>query len=77
MQADPVPEVAVISSASSKTAIAAAHSLQRRGVKTIGLTSARNVDFVKATNLYDEVLTYETADQCGGGGGIEGMRAGM
>ncbi len=68
MEADPVPEVAIISSASSKTAIAAAHSLQRRGVKTLGLTSERNIDFVKATNLYDEVFSYDAADQCGGRG---------
>jgi len=59
MEADPVPELAVISSASSKTAIAAAHSLKRRGVKTAGVTSPRNVDFVKGTGLYDEVLTYD------------------
>ncbi len=68
MEADPVPEVAIISSASSKTAIAAAHSLQRRGVRTIGLTSPRNVDFVKATELYDEVLTYDDAGTYSGDG---------
>ena len=59
MEGDPQPDVAVISSASSKTAIAAAHSLQRRGVKTVGVTSPRNVQFVKDTGLYDEVLEYD------------------
>lgn len=59
MEGDPKPDVAVISSASSKTAIAAAHSLQRRGVKTIGVTSPRNVQFVKNTGLYDEVMEYD------------------
>jgi hypothetical protein len=59
MQGEPAPDAAVISSASSKTALAAAHSLQRRGVKTVGVTSARNVDFVKKTGLYDEVLEYD------------------
>ena len=61
MEADPVPELAIISSASSKTAIATAHSLQRRGVKTVGLTSPRNMDFVKATKLYDDVISYDEA----------------
>lgn len=59
MEGDPVPDAAVISSASSKTAIAAAHSLQRRGVKTVGVTSPRNVQFVKDTGLYDEVIEYD------------------
>ena len=59
MQGTPAPDAAVISSASSKTALAAAHSLQRRGVKTVGVTSQRNVDFVKQTGLYDEVLEYD------------------
>lgn len=60
MQGDPTPDAAVISSASSKTALAAAHSLQRRGVKTIGVTSPRNVAFVKQTGLYDDVLEYDS-----------------
>ena len=56
------PAAAIISSASSKTAIATAHGLQRRGVKTVGLTSPRNVEFVKQSGLYDEVLTYDTVE---------------
>lgn len=68
MEADPRPDVAIISSASSKTAIAAAHSLQRRGVRTVGLTSPRNVDFVTKSGLYDEVLTYDDVSKFSGTG---------
>lgn len=64
MHANPVPDVAIISSASSKTAIGVAHGLQRRSVRTIGLTSPRNVDFVTSTKLYDDVVTYDAADAC-------------
>ncbi|MHA7899980.1 MAG: DUF2855 family protein [Henriciella sp.] len=59
MHGDPAPEAAIISSASSKTAIATAHGLHRRGVKTVGVTSPRNVDFVTKTGLYSTVLTYD------------------
>lgn len=59
MEGDPAPDVAIISSASSKTAIAAAHSLKRRGVKTVGVTSPRNISFVQETGLYDEVFEYD------------------
>lgn len=54
------PESVVISSASSKTAIATAHGLKRRDIRTVGVTSPRNVGFVKQTGLYDEVLTYDS-----------------
>lgn len=70
MEADQTPEVAILSSASSKTAIAAAHSLQRRGVKTVGLTSPRNTEFVKDTGLYDEVLTYDQVGAYSGEGTV-------
>ena len=59
MEGDPAPDAAIISSASSKTAIAAAHSLKRRGVKTVGVTSPRNISFVQETGLYDEVFEYD------------------
>jgi len=50
----------VISSASSKTAIALAHRIRARGnTHCIGLTSASNVSFVEKVNLYDEVATYD------------------
>ena len=59
MQGTPVPDAVILSSASSKTALATAHGLQRRGIKTIGLTSPGNVDFVKESGLYTETLTYD------------------
>jgi len=50
----------VISSASSKTAIAAAFLLSRReGVELIGLTSERNVQFVEGLGIYGQVTPYE------------------
>lgn len=56
---EPAPEAAILSSASSKTALATAHGLHRRGVKTIAVTSPRNVSFVQASGLYEDVLTYD------------------
>jgi hypothetical protein len=49
----------VLSSASSKTAIALAHRLARRkaGV-VVGLTSPRNRDFVASLGCYDRVVLY-------------------
>jgi hypothetical protein len=50
----------LISSASSKTAIALASRLSERGrTKAIGLTSARNLAFVESIGFYDRVLTYD------------------
>jgi Protein of unknown function (DUF2855) len=50
----------VMTSASSKTAMALAHCCQQGSphVKRIGLTSAGNVDFVSSTGLYDDVVAY-------------------
>lgn len=63
MDADTPPEGVIISSASSKTAMATAHGLKRKGVRTIGVTSAGNKSFVADTGLYDQILTYdEVAD---------------
>ena len=59
MEGDPKPETAILSSASSKTALAAAHCLKRRGVRTVGYTSPRNVDFVTQSGLYDDIRTYD------------------
>ena len=54
----------LISSASSKTSISLAFVVSKKAqAKAIGLTSARNVDFVKGTGFYDEVVTY---DEIGG-----------
>jgi Protein of unknown function (DUF2855) len=53
----------VISSASSKTAIAAAFLLaQREGVEIVGLTSPGNVDFVAGLGIYAESVAYEAID---------------
>ena len=53
----------VISSASSKTAIAAAFLLARReGVELIGLTSPRNTDFVEGLGIYGRTVAYEEID---------------
>ncbi len=61
---DPVPETVVISSASSKTALALAHCLKLRGgVDTVGLTSPGNKDFVESTGLYGRTRTYGDVDR--------------
>jgi Protein of unknown function (DUF2855) len=53
----------VMSSASSKTAIAAAFLLARRqGVELIGLTSARSVEFVAGLGIYDRTVAYDAID---------------
>jgi hypothetical protein len=50
----------VVSSASSKTAIAAAFLLARRdGVELVGLTSARNREFVAGLGIYGRTVTYD------------------
>lgn len=51
----------VMTSASSKTALAAAYGMGRAspGVRRIGLTGADKVAFVAGTGLYDAVLAYE------------------
>ena len=53
----------IITSASSKTSIALANCLQRfSDVKIIGLTSARNLSFVKDVGDYDEIIDYQNLD---------------
>jgi hypothetical protein len=53
----------VVSSASSKTAIAAAFLLARRqGVELIGLTSPRSAEFVSGLGIYGSVVTYDAID---------------
>ncbi len=50
----------LVTSASSKTSIALAHSLQQRGaLDAVGITSPRNVAFCEKLGCYDEVLTYD------------------
>lgn len=53
----------LISSASSKTAIAAAFLLARRdGVECVGLTSARNAEFVEGLGIYGRTVAYDAVD---------------
>ncbi len=55
----------IMTSASSKTAMALAHCAKASSpmIKRIGLTSAGNVEFVKGTGLYDQVLAYGDVSQ--------------
>jgi hypothetical protein len=53
----------IASSASSKTAIAAAFLLRRReGATLIGLTSAGNRQFVEGLGIYDRVVAYDEVE---------------
>ncbi|MEL7446712.1 MAG: DUF2855 family protein [Pseudomonadota bacterium] len=54
----------ILTSSSSKTAMGLASVAKQNSpqIKRIGLTSAGNVDFVKGTGLYDEVLAYDDLD---------------
>ncbi len=53
----------LISSASSKTAIAAAFMLARReGVELIALTSPRSTAFVEGLGIYGRTVTYDAID---------------
>ncbi len=53
----------VISSASSKTAIAAAFLLgQREGVDLVGLTSPRSAEFVEGLGIYGRAVAYDAID---------------
>lgn len=51
---------ALLSSASSKTALALAHAMRQHADRPhlIGLTSPRNLAFTQATGAYDEVILY-------------------
>ncbi len=58
-----VPETVVISSASSKTALALAHCLKERGqVEAVALTSPGNKAYVESLGLYARVCTYDESD---------------
>jgi hypothetical protein len=53
----------VISSASSKTAIAVAFLLaQREGVDLVGLTSTRSAEFTEGLGVYRRTVTYDAID---------------
>ena len=59
----------LISSASSKTALAAAFLLARRdGVELVGLTSPRSVEFVEGLEVYDRTVPYDAIDSLPRGG---------
>jgi hypothetical protein len=51
----------IMTSASSKTALALAHVARTNApeIKRVGLTSTGNVEFVRGTGLYDHVLAYD------------------
>ncbi len=49
----------VLSSASSRTAYAAAFELQGKGPRLAGLTSPDNVEFTRGLGCYDEVRAYD------------------
>ncbi|MEU7904351.1 DUF2855 family protein [Actinoplanes sp. NPDC049118] len=51
----------VLSSASSKTAYAAAFELHGRGPRLVGLTSPGNLEFTRSLGCYDEVVSYDEA----------------
>ena len=59
----------LLTSASSKTAIALAYQLDKRkkqenlGLKILGMTSEKNLAFVKELKLYDEVIKYTDISQ--------------
>jgi Protein of unknown function (DUF2855) len=56
-------KLAVLSSASSRTASALAYLLdQREGLEVVGLTSPRNVEFTESLGVYDRVVPYEELD---------------
>lgn len=56
----PAAATVILTSASSKTAIGTGWLLRRRpGLKMIGLTSKRNMEFTISTNSYDTVLSYD------------------
>ncbi len=57
----------IFSSASAKTAYAAAQLMKARGdVKVVGLTSPSNVGYTKGLGFYDEVLPYDAVAQMDG-----------
>lgn len=65
MVRDAPPSHAIVSSASSKTALAYASAARKRtGLTLTGLTSAGNKAFTEGTGLYDHVVTYDDMGAC-------------
>merc|ERR1719414_171263 len=53
----------IISCASAKTALALAYCLRMREMRyVVALTSQEHLEFVRATDLYHEVFTYDQAE---------------
>merc|ERR1719229_2117635 len=53
----------LISCASAKTSMAIAYCLRMRDMRyVVGLTSKEHLDFVKSTDLYHEVFTYDEVE---------------
>jgi NADPH:quinone reductase-like Zn-dependent oxidoreductase len=53
-------QAVLISSASSKTSIALGHLVSTSGrARAVGLTSPRNLEFVRKLGCYDQVVTYD------------------
>ena len=66
---------AIVSSASSKTALGAAFLLARReGVEVVGLTSPNRVQFVEDLGVYDHVVGYPDVLAARGAGGLRRHR---
>jgi hypothetical protein len=59
--------MAVLTSASSKTAMGIAYCLKQLDaeIEIVGLTSSANLDFCKQIGYYDRVVTYDELDQIG------------
>merc|ERR1712217_746786 len=54
----------IISCASAKTSLALAYCLRMREMRyVVGLTSKEHIDFVKSTDLYHDVFTYDDVDK--------------
>lgn len=60
-------ETAVLTSASSKTALASAYCLRHAegSLELVGLTSPGNVEFCEKTGYYDRVVAYDQIDEIG------------
>ena len=55
----------VMTSASSKTALALAHCVKESSpeIRRVGLTSARNASFVQSSGLFDEIVSYDAINE--------------
>lgn len=56
-------EQVLLSSASSKTALALAWLLKKRGMKVVALTSQRSRAFVKNSGTYDQIVLYDDIEE--------------